>query len=179
MAADPQTKPANGWAVSLSIFRETYWTITVQCFCNKGCNDTHTHTRLMALFPGLPRWAGTRKAKPIWILLKQETVSGSGFGWAICKSATRSRQITIPLSFYRLGALPPAQPTESKHWRHNKGCNESWKSAAPDLTLAEYAAIKKIHQTKIITKYIHWQSFYLSTEGVSCKPESNYTDTTN
>ena len=28
---------------------------------------THTHTRLMALFPGLPRWAGTRKVKPIWI----------------------------------------------------------------------------------------------------------------
>jgi len=25
----------------------------------------HTHTRLMALFPGLPRWAGTRKVKPI------------------------------------------------------------------------------------------------------------------
>ena len=39
---------------------------------------THTHTRLMALFPGLPRWAGTRKVKPIWILQKQETVSGSG-----------------------------------------------------------------------------------------------------
>ena len=39
---------------------------------------THTHTCLTALFPGLPRWAGTRKAKPIWILLKQETVSGSG-----------------------------------------------------------------------------------------------------
>jgi len=32
----------------------------------------------MALFPGLPRWTGTRKVKPIWILLKQETVSGSG-----------------------------------------------------------------------------------------------------
>ena len=26
---------------------------------------THTHTRLTALFPGLPRWAGTRKVKPI------------------------------------------------------------------------------------------------------------------
>ena len=26
-----------------------------------------THTRLMALFPGLPGWAGTRKAKLIWI----------------------------------------------------------------------------------------------------------------
>jgi len=28
---------------------------------------THTHTRLTALFPGLPGWAGTRKVKPIWI----------------------------------------------------------------------------------------------------------------
>jgi len=27
-----------------------------------------THTRLTALCPGLPGWAGTRKAKPIWIL---------------------------------------------------------------------------------------------------------------
>jgi len=28
---------------------------------------THTYTRLTALFPGLPRWASTRKVKPIWI----------------------------------------------------------------------------------------------------------------
>ena len=53
---------------------------------------THTHTSLTALFPELPRWAGTRKVKPIWILLKQETVSG--ISWAICNSASRSRQIT-------------------------------------------------------------------------------------
>ena len=57
---------------------------------------THTHTRLTALCPGLPGWAGTRKAKPIWILLKHETVSGSGISWAICKSAPRCRQITMP-----------------------------------------------------------------------------------
>jgi len=56
---------------------------------------THTHIRLTALFPG-PGWPGTRKVKPIWILLKQETVNGSGISWAICKSATRSRQITTP-----------------------------------------------------------------------------------
>ena len=36
------------------------------------------------------------QVKPIWILLKQETVSGSGISWAICKSAPRSRQITTP-----------------------------------------------------------------------------------
>ena len=51
-----------------------------------------THARLTALFPGLPWWATTRKVKPIWILLKQETVSGSGISWAICKSAPFSRQ---------------------------------------------------------------------------------------
>ena len=81
----------------------------------------HTHTRLAALFPGLPGLAGTRNVKPIWILLKQETVSGSGISWAICKSAPCSRQITTPAPhhsfFCRPDALPAAQPTASKHWR--------------------------------------------------------------
>ena len=85
------------------------------------CTHTHTHTRLTACYPGLPGWAGTRKVKPIWILLKQETVSGSGISWAICKSAPSSRQITMPAPhhsvFYRPDALPAAQPTASKHWR--------------------------------------------------------------
>ena len=75
----------------------------------------------MALFPGLPGWAATRKVKPIWILLKQATVSGSGISWAICKSAPCSRQITMPAphhsAFYRPDALPAAQPTASKHSR--------------------------------------------------------------
>jgi len=83
---------------------------------------THTHTyRLMALCPGLPGWAGTRKVKPIWILVKQETVSSSGISWAICKSASRCRQITMltPTAqfFYRPDALRASQPTASKHWR--------------------------------------------------------------
>ena len=82
-----------------------------------------THTRLTALCPGLPRWEGTRKVKPISILLNQETVGGSGISWAICKSAPRSRQTTTPAAhhsyvFYRPDALPAAQPTASKHWRH-------------------------------------------------------------
>ena len=71
----------------------------------------------MALFPWLPRWAGT---KPIWVLLKQETVSGSGISWAVCKSAPRSRQITTPAPhrsvFYRSDTLPAAQPTASERW---------------------------------------------------------------
>ena len=89
---------------------------------NNHCvTDKCTHTRLTALFPGPPGWAGTRKVKPNWNLLKQETVCGSGISWTICKSAPRSRQITMPAPhhsvFYRLDALPATQPTASKHWR--------------------------------------------------------------
>ena len=75
---------------------------------------TQTHT-FNGPFSGLPGWAGTRKVKQIWILLKQETVSGR------CKSAPRSRQITMPAPhhsvFYRPDALPATQPTASKRWR--------------------------------------------------------------
>ena len=80
---------------------------------------THTHTHLTALCPGLPGWAGTRKVKPIWILLKQETVSGSGISWATCKSAPRSRQITTPAPHHskfftgRMPFLPPNQQCQS------------------------------------------------------------------
>jgi len=94
-----------------------------RCQKSKTLNKIqHTHTHLMALCPGLPRWAGTRKVKPIWILLKQEIVSVSGISWNIHKSAPCSRQITTPAPhhsvFYRPDALPAAQPTVSKHWRH-------------------------------------------------------------
>jgi len=81
---------------------------------------THTHTGLTALCPGLPRWAVTRKVKTIWILLKQEIVSGSGISWAmqICTSLqTDNHASTSLLSFYRPFALPATQPTASKHWR--------------------------------------------------------------
>jgi len=91
---------------------------------NKKIKSTHTHTHLMALCPGLPEWDSTREVKPIWILLKQETVSGSGINWAIFKSAPLSREITTPTPhssvFYRPDALPVAQPTASKHWRQEK-----------------------------------------------------------
>ena len=74
---------------------------------NRYCYYNY-YTPLTALFQGLPR-----------ILPKQETVSGSGIIWAICKSPPCSRQITTPAPhhpvFYRLDALPATQPTVSKH----------------------------------------------------------------
>ena len=71
----------------------------------------NTHTRLTALCPGLP---GTRKAKAIWILLKQETVSGSGTSWSICKSAPCSRQVTTRAPHHSVftGQMPFLLPNQ-------------------------------------------------------------------
>jgi len=82
--------------------------------------DTHIHTHpFNGLFSGTTRVSRYQKDKPFWILLMQETVSGSGISWAICKSAPRSRHIIMPAPhhsvFYRPDALPAAQPTASKH----------------------------------------------------------------
>ena len=82
----------------------------------------HTHA-FNGPLSGTTRVSSYQKGKPNWILLEQETVSGSGINWAICKSAPRSRQITMPAPhhsiFYRPDALPAAQPTASKHWRQS------------------------------------------------------------
>ena len=91
------------------------------CYLSYASDNTHTHTHthLTALFLGLFGWAGTRKVQPIWILLKQETMSGSGISWAICKSAPRSRQTTTPAPhnsvFFtdRMPFLPPNQQHQS------------------------------------------------------------------
>jgi len=80
----------------------------------------HTYIHLFnGPFSGTTRVSRYQKGKTIWIILKQEAVSGSGISWAICKCAPCSRQITMPaphhLVFYRLDALPATQPTASKH----------------------------------------------------------------
>jgi len=72
---------------------------------------------------GATRVSRYQKGKTNRDLLKQEIVSGSGISGAICKYAPRCRQITMPSlhhsGFYRPDALPAAQPTASKQWRHS------------------------------------------------------------
>ena len=91
-----------------------YYCQSTEGIALKTDTHTHTHTRLTALCPGLPGWAGTRKVKPIWILLKQETVSGNGISWAIFKSAPRSRQITTaaPHRSVFTGRMPFLSPNQ-------------------------------------------------------------------
>jgi len=136
------------------------------------CN-THTHTRLTALCPGLPGWAGIRKVKPIWILLEQETVSGSGISWAICKSADRSRHITMPAPhhsvFYRPDALPATQPTVSKHWRPKHRRPLRWdvsitKNKSRNIFLSARCSIqcsRKLSMLSILYVFLHFIIIYM------------------
>jgi len=77
-----------------------------RCYCNVQSKadmsrlnlphgTTHTHP-FNGPFSGTTQVSRYQKGKTIWILLKQEIVSGSGISWAICKSAPRSKQITMP-----------------------------------------------------------------------------------
>jgi len=75
----------------------------------------HTHP-VNGPFSRTTKVSRFQKGKPIWILLKQETVSGSGISWAICKSVPRSIQITTPAphhSVFLQAGCPSCRPTNS------------------------------------------------------------------
>ena len=86
---------------------------------------------LLQLFNGLfsrTTWVSLhQKGKPFWILLRQEMM---GWQWhqlhhmqiIYTSLQTDKHASTSPLSFYRLDALPAAQPTASKHWTSLKAC---------------------------------------------------------
>ena len=83
---------------------------------------THTQTRLTALFRDYPG-----EPVPVWILLKQKTVSGSGISWAICQSAPNSRQITTPAPHRSVftGPMPFLPPNQQR--QSTEGTLLQWK----------------------------------------------------
>jgi len=97
------------WISFPLLFQAGWWPSKNRIFgflqnTNPSCCPTHTvkaHTHTQTHPFNSPLSETTRvsryqKGKPIWISLKQETASGSAISWAICKSAPRSRQISMP-----------------------------------------------------------------------------------
>jgi len=110
---------------------ESCWNSSSEQFCNEAVavalsedimkTHTHTHTQTHLFngpFSGTTQVGRYQKAKTNFYLLKQETVSGSGISWAICKSAPRSWHITTPapttqIFTGRMPFLPPNQQRQS------------------------------------------------------------------
>jgi len=110
---------------SINWFQWTSMDITITKSGLQSQYHYHTYIYIHTFYSTLDfvrNYPGELVPEPIWILLKQETVSGISISWdimQICTSPGRPRQITTPAHhsiFYRPDALPAAQPTASKHW---------------------------------------------------------------
>ena len=81
---------------------------------------THTHTlnRFTALFPGPAGWVGARR-EPLDFMVQGKINRGRHTDNPSWRNSIRTnhRPPTPSPIFYRLDALPVAQPTVSKHWR--------------------------------------------------------------
>jgi len=115
-------------------------------------------------------------------------VSGSGICWAICKAAPHPRQPhqhPTTQFFYRLDALPAAQPTASKQWREKKCLNTPYIMYTPTCThttevqvcdiSASAASAMDILNLKLSPSscfYVHLHSFLIvnSIPSVSSRP---------
>ena len=95
--------------------------LTVSCFGKIQIGFTF----LVLALPGIP---GHRAIKRVCVCYRDhpgelvpERKNQSGFYW--------SSASTPPLSFYRLDALPAAEPTASKHWRQTiiASANRHWR----------------------------------------------------
>jgi len=69
-------------------------------------------------------WYQKGKTKTSLDLLEKETVNGSGISWAVCKSAPRPRQITMPApttrSWFFTDPLPFLLPNHQRQSTEGK-----------------------------------------------------------
>ena len=85
--------------------------------CYSTDTQTHPFNGHLSGTARLSRYQNGKTVKPIRILLKQETVSGSGISLAICMSALRSRQPrqhSTTVFTGRMPFLPPSQQRQSR-----------------------------------------------------------------
>ena len=100
-----------------SISRQACNTVCDNAIDNGNVYRTHKHP-FNGSFTGTNRisWYRTGKVKPLYIVLKQQTTSGSGISWAICTSASSSRLKIMPAphhsSFLQAGC-PSCHPNNS------------------------------------------------------------------
>ena len=106
------------WSWSLTDLQLKYNCYFGVVKCTVLNTHTHTHTRFYVPQDFVRDYPGELVPEPIWILLKQETASGSDISWAICKSAPCPWEITTPASHHSgltgwVSFLPPNQQRQS------------------------------------------------------------------
>ena len=106
---------AIGWSDGTnSRFMQLKFSVNELCSLQEDNNRTYTYIHpFNGPLSGTTQVSRYQKVKPIWILLKQETVSSSGISWAIMSC---SRQTTTPAphhSVFLQAGCPSCRPTNS------------------------------------------------------------------
>ena len=96
-------------------------------------NHHHHHNHSTALFPGPPGWAGARR-ELVDFMMQGKINTGRHTDHPAGRHSILTNQCPPPPSpiFYRPDALPAAQPTASKHWRHTQKQLTIWISRVDD-----------------------------------------------
>ena len=122
LAAGPAATGRVGRSVPIHQQSSAHWWFDVASYLHTRTH-AHTHTRLTALYPGLPGWVGTRKVKTN---LDFTEARDSEWQWhqlghmQVCTSLqTNNHASTPPLSFFtgRMPFLPPNQQHQSTDGR--------------------------------------------------------------
>ena len=97
----------------------------------------------------------------MWILLKQETVSGSGISWAICKFAPHSRQTTMPAPYHSVstGQLPFLPPNQQR--QNTEGVTDMYPFCHPTITSKHWSKVKALNQISDLTSSFCHLTFYI------------------
>jgi len=103
------------WIRELIVNDPCHWQhfYCIVCSIFKQKPNWHTHTSIVGPLDFVRDYPGELIPEPVWILLKQETVSGSGIN---CKSAPRPREIIMPAphhSIFLQAGCPSCCPTNS------------------------------------------------------------------
>jgi len=123
--------------------------VTVVTVVTLTCLHTRVHIRFTTLWTLFVQdYPGEPLSEPVWILLKQETMTDSGISWTICKSAplpqTNNHASTPLLNFYRPDALPAAQRTALYCINDNVHFNVSVMS--PEVQMSRLSLISKFER---------------------------------
>jgi len=115
-------------------------------------NWSHHHNHFTALFPGPPGWAGTRK-ELLDFMVQGEINKGRHTDHTAGRHSIRTNHCPPPPSshiFYGSDAIPAAQPTVSKHWRH------FWTGASGgELLISELTSNPSDKQQYKVRSFVH------------------------
>jgi len=120
--AEPRYRPVRAGKSGIHFVCFLRQTFDLLLILDVWCRPVRWDTHLKGSFPGQAGSSGTRKVRPIWILMKHEMIvalaSAGPYAKIICTLLqTGNHASTSALIFYRPAVLPDAQPTVSQHWR--------------------------------------------------------------